>query len=111
MLIDKDIIRQRKSQYGSNFGAIKEKWQEHLKAKLGVTSVFSLSDKDVAQMMALMKECRIEAIKEKMEVEVSKNEETVNPLMQELHRSLKDSRVDYANYKWIGDNFKEYEEL
>jgi len=111
--VDEELIKQRKSQYGSNFEAIAEKWGKYLSTddSLGMLDLGEaecIDGKNVAEMMALMKEARIEAIFEKMEA--------LNPFddrleLVQLECSLIDSRKDQANYLWIANNYKEYREL
>ena len=102
--VDEELIKQRKSQYDSNFEAIAEKWSSELNRNLA----YELEAEEVAKMMALMKECRIEAIFEKMD--------SLDPFddrleLVQLECSLIDSRKDQANYLWIANNYKEYREL
>jgi hypothetical protein len=101
--VDVELIKQRKSQYGSNFESIARKWSTYLN-----------TDKEtdgpvlVAKMMALMKEARIEAIFEKMK-ELDPFDDKLE--LVQLECSLIDSRKDQANYLWIANNYKEYQEL
>jgi hydroxymethylpyrimidine/phosphomethylpyrimidine kinase len=109
-MVDINIIRSRKSQYGSNFDAIKEKWEKYFEKELECT--FSLHNESVAKMMALMKEARIEAIKEKLndyDGQMGYVEES--QYLFDLEESLIDSKTDYANYLWIAENFEKYEKL
>lgn len=107
MAINKNIIAQRKAMYGSNFEAISKVWSEDL-------SAIEHGDKNqamyftpirVARYMALMKQCRIDAI-DKM---LSKFPEPDVAL--KLHSARKDSEIDRDNYTWIAENYKEYQAL
>jgi hypothetical protein len=96
-MVNKKIIKQRKKLYGSNFTCIKNKW-EFLFQK-------TISERDVAKAMALMKECRIEAIKEK----ISKTDDKI--VLKKLNEALNDSITDMNNYRFIANNFEEYKNL
>lgn len=87
-MINLKIIAKRKRVYGSNFKAIAKKWTQYC----GV----ELTEIDIAEMMAEMKRARIEHIEERIGV---------------LKASLEDSEMDFANYKWIAENFEEYQKL
>ena len=104
MSINKDVIAQRKSVYGSNFEAIAKVWSEDL-------SMCEHGDKKqaiyftpirVARYMALMKQCRIDAIDKKLS-------EFPHPdVALKLTKGKEDSIIDRDNYNWIADNYKEY---
>ena len=102
-MIDKKIIKQRKAMYGSNFECIADKWSED-------TGIYgeglpSLTGQEVAMMMAHMKQCRIDAIDEKLSKFPSPE------VGIKLHEARRDSVIDMANYLWIADNYNEYKEL
>lgn len=78
-MINKDIIKQRKQQYGNNFPDIAKKWSKYLNKEI--------TPKEVAMLMALMKQVR---------VDMSQTE---------------DSITDRENYLWIYENYTEYESL
>ena len=101
-MVDKKIVAQRKRVYGSNFKDIADKFSKRLCIK--VTSC------DVAELMALMKDARIEAIEKKMEVLENANTVDKKQIL-ELDISLLDSRTDRDNYRWIAQNYPEYKEL
>jgi hypothetical protein len=96
-MVDKNLIKQRKEMYGDNFTCIKNKW-EFLFQKI-------ISEREVAKAMKLMKECRIEAIKQKIEQIDDK------VMLKKLDKSLKDSILDKSNYEWIANNYEEYKNL
>mgnify|MGYP005997452865 CR=1 FL=1 len=103
-MIDKNTIAYKKRKYGNNFPEITTKWSEHLG--------FKLSEKDVCMMMALMKQTRIENIKNRLlEIKRIENFNTQNDLLVEiveLNKALEDSIKDKDNYVWIGNNYEEY---
>ena len=103
-MIDKNLIKERKRVYGNNFEDIARVWEAYLSKKLGVIGRFSITPEDVAKMMMLMKECRIDAISKKLE-ECSYDEEVL------LRTALQDSLDDRDNYEWIAENYEEYERL
>jgi hypothetical protein len=103
-MIDKELIRERKIIYGNNFAEIAKLWTAYLNRKLGVMGRFKVTETDVAKMMVLMKEARIDAIMEKLE-DCSREDEVL------LRTALQDSLDDRDNYEWIAENFKEYERL
>ena len=103
LMIDKELIKQRKTQYGSNFDAISSRFSKYLKKEI--------SNADVCSLMALMKEARIEAITKKIEyfsthfnIDVSENATT----LEELELSLEDSINDRDNYNFISENYQGY---
>jgi hypothetical protein len=96
-MVNKNIIKQRKAMYGSNFTCIKNKW-EFLFQK-------TISERDIALAMAEMKECRMIATKQIIEKTKDKK------LLKELKASLNDTIIDMKNYEWIANNYKEYQEL
>jgi len=102
--VDKEIIKQKKKIYGSNFEAIADKWTKYLNSKLGIcpNGKFEIEPIDVAKMMVLFKEARYEVLKKIIE----KNQNNRN-----YKRALEDTIVDLANYKWIGENYEEYKNL
>lgn len=97
MNVNIEIIKQRKKLYGDNFSCIKNKW-EFIVQKI-------LTERQVALMMAELKECRMIATKQI--IEKTKDEK----LLKELKASLEDTIIDMKNYKWIGRNYEEYKKL
>ena len=104
-MVDIELIKQKKAIYGSNFECIAKEWENYLTKKIGTLSSFRMSGKDVAAMMALLKECRIDAIIEKYEF--CGDEE----LSKELKEVLIDSLKDRDNYEWIAENYEKYKRL
>jgi len=103
-MVNLELMKERKKVYGDNFEAIAKVWEEYLSKKLGVMGRFSVNAKDVARMMMLMKECRIDAISKKLE-NCSNDEEVL------LRTALQDSLDDRDNYEWIAENYREYKRL
>jgi len=104
-MIDKELIKQKKQIYGDNFEDIARVWSEFIKRKISVFDGFKLKGEEVAEMMVLMKECRIDVISEKLEE--CEDNETADKLKEALEDSLKDR----DNYEWIAKNYKEYKRL
>lgn len=96
-MIDIEIIKARKAVYGSNFDCIAEYWSSYLDIEL--------TGKEVALMMAHLKKCRIDYIREKL----SEGAEPV--VAKKLIESLGDSEKDMHNYLWINKNYEEYKAL
>jgi len=103
MLIDKKIIKQRKELYGDNFECIALFWNAFLLRYKGVEA--NLTGAEVAEMMVLMKECRIKAIQNKL------GEVTNLKDIKKLEKALQDNETDKANYTYIARNYKEYKKL
>ena len=103
-MLNLKLMKERKRVYGDNFEAIAKVWEMYLNEKLGIMDKFSVNAKDVAKMMMLMKECRIDAISKKLE-ECSYEEEVL------LRTALQDSLDDRDNYEWIAENYEEYKRL
>ena len=95
MKVNKKIIAERKRKYGNSFPCVAKKWNEYLSSKLGASEAFKVSEKDVSEMMALFKECRIEFMMK-----------SGFPL-----EDLDDSFVDKENYRWIAENYEEYKNI
>ena len=91
-----ELIKRKKAAYGCNFADIAKVW-------CGIICTEILPE-DVAEMMAQMKECRIKAIKEKLDDPKCDNQE-------QLLKALEDSQKDKAAYTWISENFEEYQKL
>jgi len=111
-MINKELIKQRKEQYGSNFKDIEDKWNEYLQQNKGLEYLVTIMD--VCNLMALMKTARIEAIELKIQElnELEKgSSRCTDRIYDKLQESLKDSIEDRSNYLWIANNFKEYEEM
>lgn len=99
-MVDKELIKQRKSQYGDNFVAISTRFSKYLGKEI--------NSADVCNLMALMKDARIEAIREKLsELDVFDDKKKI----ANLEASLADSIDDKDNYTFIGENYQEYLEL
>lgn len=92
-MVDKKIIKARKSQYGDNFQSVADKWSDYLG---GV-----VAPQDVALMLAKLKEARLE---HQLKHASSNNKE-------EAQQLLDDTKKDLNNYYWIAHNYKEYKEM
>ena len=107
MNIDKNIIKQRKTVYGDNFAPICERWNSYLGIKM--------TPKDVAMLMALMKDTRVTHIKKELASLRDATDFLTDKSLQfkykRLKDSLEDSMTDKANYLFIATNFEEYKSL
>ncbi|RLA83965.1 MAG: hypothetical protein DRG78_02845 [Epsilonproteobacteria bacterium] len=111
-MINKKIIAQRKAVYGDNFKCIAKRWTNNVtKENLLPDDTKYIDGGSVARMMALMKDCRIDAIKARLKVLDEENNYVINDEMIELDKALKDSQTDKENYLWIAENYEEYKEL
>lgn len=105
-MVDIELIKQRKNIYGDNFECIAKEWNRFLMKKLGVTNAFrELNGAEVAAMMTLLKECRLDVISEKLEFCGDKK------IAGKLKEALGDSLKDRDNYKWIAENYNNYKKL
>lgn len=102
MRIDKSIIKQRKALYGDNFQKIADGWNKYFKLYLKDKDI---EPKDVALLMALMKDVRIDATNELLKYQLSAS------TRDKLVKALEDSITDSENYRWIARNFEEYKSL
>jgi len=97
-MIDVDLIKKRKELYGNNFPMIAREWTKTLSV--------SIKEPMVAKLMAQMKETRIRHINKILkEKSLTLNE------IDKLTNALGDSEKDRANYLWIAENYRQYEEL
>lgn len=109
-MINKETIKQRKRVYGNNFGDIQVLWNEYFK-KCGILNK-EITEKDVAMSMALMKETRLNNIKNRLnQLKDNIHDVSVAYQVKELNIALEDTKTDYENYKWIANNYEEYEAL
>lgn len=106
MMINKNIIKERKKLYGNNFPKIAKLESEYLG--------FEITPQQIAYKMTFLKEVRINFIKEKLQ-ELKHSEDfdsvEVQKEIKELNKGLTDSITDYNNYMWISQNYEEYENL
>lgn len=84
-MINKEIIAERKQQYGNNFPLIAKLWQNY---RENVRDEGEFTPKDVSMMMALMK---------------------ISRLANSPYHA--DSLIDLINYMWIALNYDEYVSL
>lgn len=102
MRIDKSVIKQRKALYGDNFQKIADSWNKYFKLYLVDKDI---EPNDVALLMALMKDVRIDATNELLKYQLSSS------TRDKLVKALEDSITDSENYRWIARNFEEYKSL
>ena len=98
MKVDLEMIKQRKALYGNSFKDIALRWEN----LLGII----ISPKAIADLMAELKQSRIDFIKEQMQ----RNDLTINEY-NKLKEALEDSILDKNNYLWIAKNYEEYLKL
>lgn len=104
--ICKDTIRKRKAIYGNNFEEIAKMQSEYLGIKI--------TPKQVAYTLAILKQVRINFIKNKLQEfrnDINFDTYVVQKEIEQLRNGLEDSLKDYSNYLWISQNYSEYEQL
>lgn len=104
--ICKKTIQQRKKIYGDSFKEIARLESEYLGIKI--------TPQQVAYKLAILKQVRINFIKAKLqELKQDINFDTyiVQTQIKDLRAGLEDSLKDYSNYRWISENYVEYEAL
>jgi hypothetical protein len=108
-MVDREIIRDRKKRYGDNFSDIAEVWTEFLyQNKDGFADV--ITPREVCEMMALMKEVRVEATREILQ-NIYIDTESANGEEINLENSLIDSTTDRDNYRHIARNWQWYQNI
>lgn len=109
-MIDKETIKQRKRVYGNNFPEIAMLLNEYFK-ECGILKK-PITEKDVAKSMALMKETRLNNIKNRLnQLRDNIYDVSVAYQIKELNIALEDTKKDLANYNFIAENYEEYEAL
>jgi galactose-1-phosphate uridylyltransferase len=107
MKVDKELLKKEKMVFGSDFTPVCESWSMYLGVKI--------TPKDVAMMMAQMKETRIKFIQNKLNDLKDKPNFLVDNNYQELYKifksSLDDNNQKKAHYLFIATNFDEYKNL
>lgn len=104
--ICKDTIKKRKAIYGNNFPQIAELESSYL----GI----NITPQQVAYKLAILKQVRINFIKDKLQKIEQNTIYGTNKIIEELkylRDALEDSLKDYSNYLWISQNYAEYESL
>jgi len=104
-MVNKEVIKDKKAIYGSNFECIATRVTEYLRDKELLSIMKDIEPEDIAFIMGLMKGCRIDAIDEKITAKEPNNNRAKLLLAKE------DSVLDQNNYFWIARNYKEYKEL
>ena len=102
-MICKDTIKKRKAVYGNNFPQIAKLQSEYFG--------FEVTPKDVAMSLAILKQVRIDFIKN--ELQKFRDDENFDSYMVQVqiksfNEALEDSKKDYENYLWIAKNYDEY---
>lgn len=107
MKVDKQKLKQEKSVYGDDFSPISEAWSAYLGIKI--------TQKDVAMMMAQMKNTRVVFVQEKINNLKDQTGFLVNQDLQKEFRIQKDILAENqrkkAHYLFIATNFDEYKNL
>lgn len=99
-------IKQRKAVYGNNFPQIAELQSKYFG--------FEVTPKDVAMSLAILKQARIDFIKDKLQSFRDNprfNDYDIQIQTKDLNAGLEDSKKDLENYLWIAKNYAEYEAL
>jgi hypothetical protein len=108
-MVDREIIRDRKKRYGDNFSDIAEVWTEFIyQNKDGFADV--ITPREVCEMMALMKEVRVEATREIID-EIYRDIDYSSGEDIKLENSLIDSTTDRDNYRYIARNWQWYQNI
>jgi len=105
-MVDVEIIKQRKKIYGSNFEDISIKWEDYFKS---IGADILVTPKDVCELMALMKECRVKKGNDILNIMVD-NDANGSDIKQ-ICESVVDSQTDRDNYRYIANNWKWYSEI
>lgn len=107
MVVDKEVIKQKKATYGNNFPDIAKEWSEYLN--------IDITPNMVSEMMVLMKQTRINstvsALQDIKKIDSFHLNGDLLLKVRKLNIALEDSKIDFANYKWIADNYDKYELL
>lgn len=107
MKIDKEKLKEEKMIYGDDFTPVCENWSEYLGVKI--------TPKDVAMMMASMKDTRVKSIQDKLNNLKDEPGFLVDNELQEKYKILKNSLDENiqkkAHYLFIATNFNEYQKL
>lgn len=105
-MICKETIKRRKEIYGDSFKEIARLQSEYLEIEI--------TPKQVAKSLAILKQVRIDFIKERLETlrnVPNFNDCIIQIEIKDLNNGLEDSKKDMANYLWISENYEEYESL
>lgn len=102
-MICKDTIKKRKEIYGNNFPQIAELQSQYYG--------FEVTPKDVAMSLAILKNVRIDFIKnelQKLKDDINFDTYVIQIQIKSFNEALEDSKKDYENYLWIATNYDEY---
>jgi hypothetical protein len=107
MKVDKQKLKQEKEVYGSDFTPICDSWSLYLGIKI--------TEKDVAMMMAQLKDTRVRYIQEKLNNIKDKTGFLKDHELQEDFRLQKnllaENQQKKAHYLFIATNFEQYKKL
>ena len=105
--VDKELLEKEKTVYGDNFEPICESWSLYLGVKI--------TPKDVAMMMAQMKDTRVKYIQNKLNDLKEKPNFLIDNNLQEAYKmfkfSLDENNQKKAHYLFIATNYNEYLKL
>jgi galactose-1-phosphate uridylyltransferase len=104
MKVDKELLKKEKIVFGDDFTPVCESWSAYLGVKI--------TPKDVAMMMAQMKDTRVKHIQNKLNDLKEKPSFLINNELQEAYKmyktSLDDSNQKKAHYLFIATSYDEY---
>lgn len=107
MKVDKKLLKKEKMVFGSDFTPVCESWSIYLGVKI--------TPKDVAMMIAQMKDTRIKFIQNKLNDFKEKPNFLIDRDMQEAYKiykaSLDEATQKKAHYLFIATNYDEYLKL
>ena len=107
MKVDKSLLKLEKKVYGDDFSPISEAWSAYLGTKI--------TEKDVAMMMAQMKDTRVRYLQEKLNNIKDKTGFLKDHELQEDFRLqknlLNENQQKKAHYLFIATNFEQYKKL
>lgn len=107
MRVDKELLKKEKMVFGSDFTPICESWSVYLGIKI--------TPKDVAMMMAQMKDTRIKFIQNKLNDLKEKPSFLIDNDIQEVYKiykaSLDEATQKKTHYLFIATNYDEYLKL
>ena len=107
MKVNKELLKQEKMIFGDDFTPVCESWSMYLGIKI--------TPKDVAMMMAQMKDTRVRYIQEKLNNIKDKTGFLKDHELQEDFRLQKnllaENQQKKAHYLFIATNFEQYKKL
>lgn len=107
MKVNKELLKQEKMIFGDDFTPVCESWSMYLGIKI--------TPKDVAMMMAQMKDTRIKFVQDRLNDLKDKPDFLINRETQEAYKiyknTLDESKQKKTHYLFIATNFEEYKNL